>query len=68
MAIAWALRDQGTASLVTTALIGASRAEQIVDCVGALKNLAFSPDELAEIDKFASDAGINLWAQSAELD
>jgi L-glyceraldehyde 3-phosphate reductase len=53
---------------VTTALIGASRAEQIVDCVGALKNLAFSPDELAEIDKFASDAGINLWAQSAELD
>lgn len=68
MAIAWALRDQGTASPVTTALIGASRAEQIVDCVGALKNLAFSPDELAEIDKFASDAGINLWAQSAELD
>ena len=68
MAIAWALRDQGSASPVTTALIGASRAEQIVDCVGALKNLAFSPEELAEIDKFASDAGINLWAQSAELD
>lgn len=68
MAVAWALRDQGTASPVTTALIGASRPEQIVDCVGALANLAFSPDELAEIDRFATDAGINLWAQSAELD
>ncbi|ADE40689.1 L-glyceraldehyde 3-phosphate reductase [Candidatus Puniceispirillum marinum] len=67
MALAWTLRDQGTASPVTTALIGASRPEQIVDCVGALANLAFSSEELAEIDRFASDAGINLWAQSAEL-
>ncbi|MBT6122510.1 MAG: L-glyceraldehyde 3-phosphate reductase [Candidatus Puniceispirillum sp.] len=68
MAIAWTLRDQGSASPVTTALIGASRPEQIVDCVGALGNLDFTADELAEIDGFASDAGINLWAQSAELD
>ena len=68
MAIAWVLRDQGTSSPVTTALIGASRSEQIVDCVGALGNLDFTADELSKIDDFASDAGINLWAQSAELD
>lgn len=63
MAIAWVLRDRR----VTSALIGASRPEQVVDCVGALKNLDFSVDELAEIDTYAKDGGLNIWAKSAEL-
>ena len=62
MALAWVLRG----GRVTTALIGASRPEQIDDCVAALRNLDFSADELAEIDKHAKDADINLWAASAE--
>jgi L-glyceraldehyde 3-phosphate reductase len=63
MALAWALRDRR----VTSALIGASRPEQVGDAVGALSKLAFTPDELDEIDRHAVDAGINLWARSAEL-
>ncbi|AOW15040.1 L-glyceraldehyde 3-phosphate reductase [Hydrogenophaga crassostreae] len=57
MAVAWVLRQPG----MTSALIGASRAAQIVELVGALKNLAFSADELAAIDRHAVDGGINLW-------
>jgi L-glyceraldehyde 3-phosphate reductase len=64
MALAWLLRDGG----VTSALIGASRPEQIEDCVGALKNLAFTEAELAEIDQHAKDSGVNLWSASAERD
>jgi L-glyceraldehyde 3-phosphate reductase len=62
MALAWVLRN----GRVTTALIGASRPEQVVDCVGALKNRDFTSAELAEIDKHAREADINLWAASAE--
>jgi L-glyceraldehyde 3-phosphate reductase len=62
MALAWVLRK----GRVTSALIGASRPEQVVDCVGALKNLDFSDAELAEIDRYAREADINLWAASAE--
>lgn len=47
MAIAWLLQNKG----VTSALIGASKPEQIRDCAGALKNLSFSKEELAEITK-----------------
>ncbi|OMG70932.1 L-glyceraldehyde 3-phosphate reductase [Burkholderia ubonensis] len=57
MALAWVLRN----GRVTSALIGASRAEQVRENVGALKNLAFSADELAEIDRYATEGGINLW-------
>jgi L-glyceraldehyde 3-phosphate reductase len=57
MALAWTLRDPR----VTSALIGASRPEQIVENVKALDNLAFSAEELAEIDRFAVEGGINLW-------
>lgn len=63
MAIAWVLRG----GRVTSALIGASRSEQVIDCVGALKNLAFTPQELSEIDTYAKEGGINIWRQSAEL-
>jgi len=61
MAIAWVLRDGG----ITTALIGASRPEQVVDCVGAVGNLEFSAEELAEIDRWAVEEKINLWARSS---
>ena len=64
MAIAWVLRG----GRVTSALIGASRPEQVTDCVGALKNLDFSVDELAEIDTYAKEGDINIWAKSAELE
>jgi L-glyceraldehyde 3-phosphate reductase len=63
MALAWVLRE----GRVTSALIGASRPEQIAECIKALDNLAFTKSELAEIDRFASDGQVNLWAQSAEL-
>ena len=57
LALAWTLRDPR----VSSALIGASRPEQIVENVAALDNLAFSADELAEIDRYAVEGGINLW-------
>ncbi|HEY5345909.1 MAG TPA: L-glyceraldehyde 3-phosphate reductase [Verrucomicrobiae bacterium] len=47
MALAWVLRHK----FVTSALIGASRVSQVDDCVGATKNLNFSADELAQIEK-----------------
>ncbi|RMD93698.1 MAG: L-glyceraldehyde 3-phosphate reductase [Alphaproteobacteria bacterium] len=64
MALAWALRD----GRVTSALIGASRPEQVIDCAGAIGNLDFTAEELAEIDSHATDESINIWAQSAELE
>jgi L-glyceraldehyde 3-phosphate reductase len=62
MALAWVLRG----GRVTTALIGASRPEQVEDCVGAVAKLDFTAEELAEIDVHAKDADINLWAASSE--
>ena len=62
MAIAWVLRDPR----VTSALIGASSVAQLEDNVAALDRLDFDDDELAEIDRYAVDAGINLWARSSE--
>jgi L-glyceraldehyde 3-phosphate reductase len=62
MAIAWVLRHPA----VTSALIGASRWAQVEDCLGALKNLRFSDDELARIDRHAVDGNLNIWAQSSE--
>jgi L-glyceraldehyde 3-phosphate reductase len=62
MAISWVLRDPR----VTTALIGASRFDQIRECLGALQNTRFSADELSEIDRHALDGELNLWAKSSE--
>ncbi len=45
----------------TSALIGASRPEQITENVAALDNLVFSAEELAAIDQYAVEGGINLW-------
>jgi L-glyceraldehyde 3-phosphate reductase len=50
---------------MTSALIGASRVEQIEDAVGALDNLAFTQAELDEIDARAMDAGVNIWKRSS---
>ena len=50
MALAWVLRGGG----ITSALIGASRPEQVSDCVGAVRNLGFSEPELAEIDRISA--------------
>ena len=64
MALAWVLRDGG----ITTALIGASRPEQVTDCAGAIGNLAFTADELAQIDRISVEEDINLWAKSSASD
>ena len=63
MALAWVLREER----ITTALIGASSTEQILDCVGVTENLEFSDAELNEIDCYAKEESLNLWAESAEL-
>jgi len=62
MALAWALRDER----VTSALIGASSVAQLEDNVAALDRLGFTDDELAEIDRHATDSSINLWSTSSE--
>ncbi len=62
MAIAWVLRGER----VTTALIGASRAEQVKDCAAVVNNLDFSDAELQEIEEATVEANINLWAASSE--
>jgi L-glyceraldehyde 3-phosphate reductase len=61
MAVAWVLRDER----VTSALIGASSVKQLDDNLGSLSNLAFSDDELREIDEHAVDLGINIWSESS---
>ena len=61
MAIAWTLRDER----VTSALIGASSAQQLDENLAALDNIEFTDEELATIDQHAVDAGINIWAQSS---
>ncbi len=61
MALAWVLRDER----VTSALIGASRAEQVRENVAALDNLEFSEGELASIDRHAQEGGVNLWDRPA---
>ncbi|HVJ00884.1 MAG TPA: aldo/keto reductase, partial [Sphingomonas sp.] len=64
MAIAWVLRDPR----VTSALIGARTVEQLDDSLDAVNNLAFSADELAEIDAHATEGGIDLWKVSSSLE
>jgi L-glyceraldehyde 3-phosphate reductase len=58
MALAWTLRDPR----VTSTLAGVSSVEQLEANVAALDNLEFADDELAEIDTYATESGINLWA------
>jgi L-glyceraldehyde 3-phosphate reductase len=61
MALAWTLRD----ARVTSTLVGASSVAQLEDNLGALARLDFSEGELDEIDRHATESGINLWATSS---
>ena len=61
LALAWTLRDPR----MTSTLVGVSSVEQLEANVGALENLELSPEELAEIDPYATDSDINLWARSS---
>jgi L-glyceraldehyde 3-phosphate reductase len=61
LALAWALRDPRMTSLV----IGASSVAQLEDNVAALDRLTLSDDELADIDRHATDADVNLWSRSS---
>jgi L-glyceraldehyde 3-phosphate reductase len=61
MALAWILRDPR----MTSALIGASSVQQLETNIGALERRDFSSEELEEIDRHATDSGINLWAASS---
>lgn len=51
---------------MTSALIGASSVAQLEANVAALRGAPLGADELAEIDRYATDAGLNLWARSTE--
>ncbi len=62
LALVWALRDPRMTSLV----IGASSIKQLDDNIAALGNMSLNADELAEIDQYATDAGINLWKRSSD--
>src|SRR5205823_10501880 len=58
MALAWTLRDPR----VTTTLVGASSVAQLETNVAAIDGLGFEADELAEIDRYAAESGINIWS------
>lgn len=60
-ALAWTLRDPR----ITSTLIGASSVKQLEENVAALENTQFSADELAEIDRHATDGGVNIWEPSS---
>ena len=62
MALAWVLRD----ARVTSALIGASSVAQLEENIAALELPTFTDDELAEIDRYATDGEINIWSASSE--
>jgi L-glyceraldehyde 3-phosphate reductase len=62
LAIAWVLRSER----VTSALIGASSVEQLEANVAALDRLSFTDDELAEIDRYATESEINIWLPATE--
>src|SRR4051794_9582775 len=63
LALAWTLRD----ARVTSTLIGASSVGQLEQNVASLEQLDFDDSELAEIDRHAEDAGINLWEPSSQV-
>jgi L-glyceraldehyde 3-phosphate reductase len=60
MALAWTLRDPR----VTSTLVGASSVAQLEDNIAALENPSFSAEELDEIDRYATDSGVDLWEES----
>jgi L-glyceraldehyde 3-phosphate reductase len=63
MALAWTLRDPR----VTSAVIGASSVEQLEANLGTLDRLDFTDEELVEIDRYATESSINIWAESSRV-
>ena len=61
MAVSWVLRDPR----MTTALIGASRPEQITELVKGLEAPPLTDEELADIDRISADGGVNIWKRSS---
>jgi L-glyceraldehyde 3-phosphate reductase len=61
MAIGWTLRDPR----MTSTVVGASSVEQLEENVRALERLDFEPEELEEIDRYATESDINIWARSS---
>jgi len=64
MAIQWVLRDP----VVASALIGASRTEQLDENLGALDGPAFTEDQLARIDALAEGVDEDMWAESTSAE
>jgi L-glyceraldehyde 3-phosphate reductase len=63
MALAWTLRD----ARMTSTLVGASSVAQLEENVAALDRLDFKNEELDEIDRFATESDVNIWAASSRL-
>jgi L-glyceraldehyde 3-phosphate reductase len=63
LALAWVLRDPAVAST----LVGASSVAQLEENLGALDNLEFTPEELSEIDQYATESGIDMWRESSDV-
>ena len=63
MAIAWVLRDKR----VTSALIGARNVKQLEDSLAAVQRLDFTGEELERIDRYATEAGIDIWKKSSSI-
>jgi L-glyceraldehyde 3-phosphate reductase len=51
---------------MTSTLVGASSVAQLEANVAALEKLDFTDEELAEIDRYATESGINIWATARE--
>jgi L-glyceraldehyde 3-phosphate reductase len=62
LALQWAIRDPR----VTSAVIGASSVEQLDTNLDALDFPDLTEEELAEIDEYADESGVNIWAKSSE--
>jgi L-glyceraldehyde 3-phosphate reductase len=62
LALQWAVRDPR----VTSAVIGASSVEQLDTNLDAVDAAPLTDAELAEIDQYAVESGVNLWARSTE--
>jgi L-glyceraldehyde 3-phosphate reductase len=62
LALSWILRDER----VTSVLVGASSVAQLEANVAALEGPPLADDEIADIDRYAVESGINLWAPSSD--
>jgi L-glyceraldehyde 3-phosphate reductase len=61
LALAWTLRDPR----MTSTLVGVSSIEQLESNLAAIEQPDFTEEELTEIDRSATDADINIWAESS---